>query len=83
MASRKTKRRLLRKRWEKRQRRMVEKVTRRLLGEPDLLPAVNFPIGNANGSGEALNNGMTYSFGFNLYNPQPRMSAVVYGISGV
>lgn len=82
MSSRKTKRRLLQKRWERRVQRQVEAVTNRLMGvveEPEFARVPN----RANGLDEALNNSVVYSMSYNLYASQPRMSAVVYGISGV
>lgn len=79
MASRKTKRRLLQKRWE---RRVVKRVTDRLLGVPEVPEFARVPI-RANAFGGALNDGLLASMSYNLYASQPRMNAVVYGISGV
>ena len=77
--SAKTKRRLLQKRWE---RRVVKRVTDRLLGVPGVPEFARVPI-RANAFGEALNDGLLASMSYNLYASRSRMSAVVYGISGV
>lgn len=82
MASRKTKRRLLHKRWERRVKRQVEAVTNRILGIAEVPEFARVPI-RANAFGEALNDGLLASMSYNLYASQPRMNAVVYGISGV
>ena len=80
--SAKTKRRLLQKRWERRVQRQVEAVTNRLLGIVEEPTFARVPV-SANGLDEALNDSVVYSMSYNLYASQPRMSAVVHGISGV
>lgn len=80
--SAKTKRRLLQKRWERRVQRQVEAVTNRLLGIAEEPTFARVPV-SANGLDEALNDSVMYSMSYNLYATRPRMSAVVYGISGV